>query len=154
MEDGPNFCGLLRIQSKLYYFIFVLHLGYWLILTDASIKETALSSSIESGKMVEIKVPVTSFLAFTIPLPNLQLSITSPGRIWGKGAFTNYVDTISPIKIIDHLKYGFCKKLLWYKWTSDQLNTFFPHFLTGLLCDQSKSEEKSVQLVRGSFVPK
>ena len=42
MEDGPNFCGLLRIQSKLYYFIFVLHLGYWLILTDASIKETAL----------------------------------------------------------------------------------------------------------------
>ena len=80
MEDGPNFCGLLRI-SKLYYFIFVLHLGYWLILTDASIKETALSSSIESGKMGEIKVPVTSFLAFTIPLPNLQLSITSPGRI-------------------------------------------------------------------------
>ena len=42
MEDGPNFCGLLNI-SKLYYFIFVLHLGYWrLILTDASIKETAL----------------------------------------------------------------------------------------------------------------
>ena len=26
------------------------------------------------------------------------------------------------------LKYGFCKKLLWYKWTSDQLNTFFLTF--------------------------
>ena len=29
--------------------------------------------------------------------------------------------------------------LLRYKWTS---NHFFPHFLTGLLCDQSKSEKK------------
>ena len=28
------------------------------------------------------------------------------------------------------------------------------HFLTGHLANQSKSEEKSVQLVKGSFVPK
>ena len=30
---------------------------------------------------------------------------------------------------------------------------FFPHFLTGHTANQSKSEEKSVQLFRGSFVP-
>ena len=43
-----------------------------------------------------------------------------------------------------------------YFGTNERLTswTFFPHFLTGLLCDLSKSEEKSVQLVRGSFVPK
>ena len=32
------------------------------------------------------------------------------------------------------IKYGFCKKLLQYKWTSGQLNTFFRTFWTGLLC--------------------
>ena len=31
------------------------------------------------------------------------------------------------------LNYGFCKKLLRYKWTSDQLN-IFPHFWLVLLC--------------------
>ena len=35
-------------------------------------------------------------------------------------------------------KVWICKKILWYKCTDDQLNTF----LTDLLCDQSKSEEK------------
>ena len=61
-------------------------------------------------------------------------------------------------KSIEHfmsycLKYGFCKKLLRYKWTSDQLNTFFlPFWLVCFVCTSNQS--KSVQLVRGSFVPK
>ena len=37
-------------------------------------------------------------------------------------------------KIPKLLKYGFCKKLHWYKWTSDHL--------TGHTANQSKSEEK------------
>jgi hypothetical protein len=60
-------------------------------------------------------------------------------------------------KILRLLKYGFCKKLLWYKWTSDQLNTFFLTFRPDQCWSvlfRPKSEEKSVQLVRGSFVPK
>jgi hypothetical protein len=31
---------------------------------------------------------------------------------------------------------------------------FFPHFLAGLALIRPKSEEKSVQLLRGSFLPK
>ena len=56
------------------------------------------------------------------------------------------------------LKYGFCKKLL----TSVQISLwpvehFFPHFLTGLLCDQSKGEEKvfnwsELHLYRSNFL--
>ena len=51
----------------------------------------------------------------------------------------------------NRLKYGFCKKLLRY-YNEPLLNTFFLTFFP----DQhlEKSEEKSVQLVRGSFVPK
>ena len=33
-----------------------------------------------------------------------------------------------PTRKASKLKYGFCKKLLRYKWTSDQLNTFFLTF--------------------------
>ena len=35
-----------------------------------------------------------------------------------------------------------------------QIEHFFPNFLTGQKASQSKIEKKSVQLVRGSFVPK
>ena len=38
------------------------------------------------------------------------------GRNWWRFSVSFYVRI---------LKYGFCKKLLQYKWTSDQLNTFF-----------------------------
>ena len=31
----------------------------------------------------------------------------------------------------NELKYGFCKKLFRYKWTSDQLNIFYMHSLNG-----------------------
>ena len=43
------------------------------------------------------------------------------------------------------LKYGFCKKLLRYKWTSDQLNTFFLTFW--LVCCVSE-----VHLYRSNFL--
>ena len=52
---------------------------------------------------------------------------------------------------VSKLKYGFCKKLHRYKWTSDQLNPFVLTFLFQISADL---EKKRVQLVRGSFVRK
>ena len=53
----------------------------------------------------------------------------------------------------DLLNYGFCKKLLLYEWTSEQLNTFFIK-IRFALSPQSNFDEKSVQLLRSSFVKK
>ena len=40
------------------------------------------------------------------------------------------------------LKYGFCKKLLWYKWTSDQLNIFFSSLFDWFCCARKKNQSK------------
>ena len=39
------------------------------------------------------------------------------------------VNKVAGFSQLTLLRYGFCKKFLWYKWTSDQLN-FCPHFLS------------------------
>ena len=70
---------------------------------------------------------------------------------------THRPGTHSRTKRIRLLKYGFCKKLLQYKWGSDQLKTFFLIFFqisSNQHCWSGKKENKSVQLVRGSFVSK
>ena len=48
------------------------------------------------------------------------LVIEFPG--WAISMVGNY---FPKLESAPSLKYGFCKKLLRYKWTTDQLNTFF-----------------------------
>ena len=55
------------------------------------------------------------------------------------------------------LKYGFCKKLLWYKWTYDQSNTFFLTFW--LVTQQTSQKERKkvcnwseIHLYRSNFL--
>ena len=55
------------------------------------------------------------------------------------------------------LKYGFCKKLLWYKWTSDQFNTFVFTFCPDQCWSGQKVKTKvlnwsEVHLYRSNFL--
>ena len=48
----------------------------------------------------------------------------------------NLGHNVNRVLIGKQLKYGFCKKLLWYKWTSNQLNTFFLTWLVSCVTSQ------------------
>ena len=70
----------------------------------------------------------------------------------------NYSQIIRKRKIEDvGLKYGFCKKLIWYKWTSDQLNTFVLTFFPDQHWSGQKVRKKvfnwsEVHLYRSNFL--
>ena len=120
-----------------------------------------LVASVASGVLVSLKrnilildflstsfVPLIWFVSFiysliyernVLNLWNIRHSSFSPILHDGYYIFcTVSVDASISWTYIAVVKYGFCKKLLQYKWTSDQLNTFF---LTFWLVTQQPSQK-------------
>ena len=75
---------------------------------------------------------------------------------WVSTLVNSASEQINVAYVASLIKYGFCKKLLRYKWTSDQLNTFF---LTFWLVTQQTSQVRTkvvnwseVHLYRSNFL--
>ena len=100
---------------------------------------------------------------FSWPLLEKGYFISSTSKITNIYLPTEYcvINTAEKIKRailnLHLLKYGFCKKLLRYKWTSDKLNTFFLTFW--LVCYVTSQNVKKkvfncseVHLYRSNFL--
>ena len=88
---------------------------------------------------IEVKeAKITSVETDTYLEENIKSRIDKMGV--GAGLFISLTAGTFTAEVSNLLKYGFCKKLLWYKWTSDQLNVVHRPVMVWLLASIWRTE--------------